>query len=91
VALRPSGGPRYLIDAKTEELVIGVADLADAARGHTGSSLRRGWLDARMDGLGWRRIRLDGHALSGREGRKGPHAGVSAYRGHLSADGSVTT
>ena len=30
-------------------------DLAEAARRHTGSSLPRGWLDARMAALGWQR------------------------------------
>jgi hypothetical protein len=89
---RPSGPPRYLIDSTTGELVIGVSDLADAARRHIGSGVPRGWLDGRMDGLGWRRITLDGHALPGRDGRKGPHARINAYRGVLATDDiSVTT
>ena len=35
------GGARYLIDSNTGELVIGVADLQEAARRHTGSSQPR--------------------------------------------------
>jgi hypothetical protein len=61
--------------------VIAVSDLAEAARRHTGSGLTRGWLEARMDALGWKRITLDGHLESGRDGRKGPHARICAYRG----------
>lgn len=94
---RPIGAPRYLIDTNTGELVIRASDLAEAGRRHVGSSLTRGWLDARMDNLGWTRLALDGHAVSGREGRHGPHARCHVYRGHLpGADdpdngGSVTT
>jgi hypothetical protein len=89
------GQVHYLIDAKTEELVIGVKDLGDAARWHVGSSLPRGWLDARMEAIGWRRVKLDGHEQPGRAGRQGRHARIDAYRGHLPEipddDGSVTT
>jgi hypothetical protein len=91
---RPIGAPRYLIDSQTGELVIGVGELAVAARAHIGSSLARGWLDGRMDSLGWRRVRLDGHAQPGRAGRHGPHARKDAYRGHLPTaddDQAVTT
>jgi hypothetical protein len=77
------GGPRYFRDSSTGELVIAVSDLADAARRHMGASLPRGWLDARLSALGWRRINLDGHQLPGRDGRQGPHARISAYRGFL--------
>lgn len=87
---RALGAARYLIDANTGELVIRVGDLAEAARRHVGSSLARGWLDARMVGLGWQRITLDGHATPGRHGRAGPHLRVTAYRGTLPAD-EVTT
>lgn len=66
------------------EYVIAVSDLADAARQHFGTSLPRGWLDARMDAISWRRITIDGHATAGRAGRQGAHATVLAYRGHLS-------
>jgi len=94
---RPLGAPRYLVDENTGELVIRAGGLAEAGRRHVGSSLARGWLDARMDNLGWARVALDGHAVSGREGRHGPHARCHVYRGHLpGADdpddgGSVTT
>jgi hypothetical protein len=79
---RPIGAPRYLIDADTGELVIRASDLAEAARRHVGSTLPRGWLDARIVNLGWTRAALDGHAVSGREGRQGPHARCNVYRGH---------
>jgi hypothetical protein len=98
---RAIGPPRYLIDERTDELVIGVGDLLDAARRHIGSSIPNGWLDAHMRALGWTRIRLDGHAIPGRGGRSGPHVRLDAYRGRLVIDddtpetvegeGSVTT
>jgi hypothetical protein len=89
---RPIGPPRYAYDHNTGEMLIAVSDLADAARHHLGCSLPRGWLDARMSALGWRRITLEGHALPGRTGRKGPHARINAYRGLLTTDDdSVTT
>ncbi len=93
---RPVGPARYLIDRETGELVIRVSDLQAAAREHVGSSLPRGWLDARMDDLGWQRRKLDGHALPGRAGRHGLHARTNVYRGHLPAvehldEGAVTT
>jgi Bifunctional DNA primase/polymerase, N-terminal/Primase C terminal 1 (PriCT-1) len=80
------GPPRYVVDEQTRELVIAVSDLADAARRHVGSTVPRGWLDARMETLGWRRIRLDGHAVPRQAGRVGAHARINAYRGHLSAE-----
>jgi hypothetical protein len=77
---RPVGPRRYLIDSESGELVIAVSDLADAARRHVGTSLRHGWLDARMDSLGWERVTLQGHALPGRDGRRqGPHARLYVY------------
>ena len=79
------GAPRYLIDANTGELVIRAGDLAEAGRRHVGSSLPHGWLDARMDNLGWTRVALDGHAVRGRDGRQGPHARCNVYRGHVPA------
>jgi hypothetical protein len=95
VALRrdlPYGPPRYAIDFNTGELLIGVGDLAEAARRHLGSRVPRGWLEARMESLGWRKITLEGHALPGRSGRTGPHARIGAYRGFLTTgDISVTT
>lgn len=90
---RPLGPPRYLVDRDTGELVMRVSDLSGSARRTLGASVARGWLDARMDGIGWQRRRLDGHGLPGRDGRSGPHARVNVYRGHLSGqnDESVTT
>jgi hypothetical protein len=95
---RPIGPTRYLIDAGhpdeatgelvgARETVIGVSDLQETARRHVGSSLPRGWLDGRMQTLGWRRICLDGHQLPGRSGRQGHHATVNAYRGRLGGTG----
>ena len=80
---RATGPRRYLVDAFTGELVISTFDMHDAARRHTGSSLPHGWVDGRMQALGWERIVVDGHQLAGRNGRRGPHARVSAYRGLL--------
>jgi hypothetical protein len=89
---RPIGPPHYLIDSETGEFVIAVGDLADAARRHIGSSLPRGWLDGRMDMLGWRRVSLQGFGLPGRTGReRGPHARLSVYRGVLAYDEPVNT
>lgn len=92
---RRGGHSRYLVDDHTGEIVIRVSDLQVAAREHTGSSVRHGWLDARIDHLGWARVRLEGRALPGREGRTGPHLRCDVYRGHLPSDdadeGSVTT
>jgi hypothetical protein len=84
---RPMGAARYLIDENTGELVIAAGDLQDAARRHVGSSLPRGWLDARVDALGWMRVRLDGRKQPGRRGLAGPHARIDVYRGHLPAIG----
>jgi hypothetical protein len=88
---RPFGPPRYAYDFNTGEMFVAISDLAEAARRHTGSSLPRGWLDARMSALGWRRIKLEGYALPNRPGRKGPHARIDVYRGHLFFDDPVTT
>jgi hypothetical protein len=83
---RATGPTRYLIDANTGELVIGVSDLQDAARRHMGGTVAHGWLDGRIDALGWQRITLQGYALPGREGRRGPHLRISVYRGLLPSD-----
>lgn len=85
--------PRYLIDNNTGEFVIRVSDLQEAGRRHVGSSLARGWLDARMQQLGWSRPQLQGYARPGRDGRRGPHTRCDVYRGHLPSDddGSVNT
>jgi hypothetical protein len=83
---RPIGPARYLIDDVTGEIVARVSDLQAAAREHIGSSLPRGWLDARMERLGWTRASIQGYAHAGRDGRKGPHSRCDVYRGHLPAD-----
>jgi hypothetical protein len=81
---RAIGPVRFARDADTGELVIAVADLMEAARRHTGSSLPHGWVDARMGALdGWERITLQGHGLPGEGRSKRPHARIYAYRGHL--------
>jgi hypothetical protein len=85
----PIGPARYLVDANTGEIVIRVGDLQAAARAHIGSSLPRGWLDARVQALGWDRRGLDGHALDGRAGRQGPHARTFIYRGLLPHGGDT--
>lgn len=99
VALRPEEDaygrplhPRYLVDTETGEIVIRVSDLARVARHVVGGSIAFGWLDARMEALGWDRRTLDGHALPGRPGRQGAHAQAVVYRGRLPEvdEGSVT-
>lgn len=95
VALRPETEPQsgrriglahYLLDDNTGEHVIRAGDLQEAARKHTGSGVPRGWLEARMDNLGWPRKQLQGWGLPDREGRRGPHARCEVYRGHLPSD-----
>ena len=84
----------FLVDADTGELVIRLSDLREAAREYSGSGIPRGYPDARMEQLGWKRIELDGHARGGRTGRDSPHARCYAYRGLLPAGDdadSVTT
>ena len=76
-------GQRYLVDLKTGEYVIRVGDLGRTARQIVGGSIAHGWLDARMQALGWPRRSLDGHGLPSRDGRPGPHARADVYRGHL--------
>jgi hypothetical protein len=85
----PRGPVRYLRDTNTGEMVIRVGDLQAAARSHIGSSLPRGWLDARMRALGWDRCSLDGHAVDGRAGRHSAHARTLIYRGHLPQTGDT--
>ena len=36
-----------------------------------------------MEAFGWARRTLEGHAMPGRAGRRGPHAAADVYRGHL--------
>jgi hypothetical protein len=79
----PIGQARYLIDENTGEIVVRLSDLAAATRSHIGGTVPRGWLDARMEGLGWTRVCLDGHAQPGRERTGNPHARCDVYRGFL--------
>ena len=83
-------GTGQRIDADTGELldvgadpevVLPVGELADTARRVIGSSLPRGWLDARLAAIGFERIILEGWAEPGRAGRRGSHARIHAYRG----------
>lgn len=76
----------YLVDAQTREIVIRVSDLMEAARRHTGGSLKHGWLDALMENLGWKRGTVQGYASFGRAARKEGHLRSSFYRGHLPED-----
>jgi hypothetical protein len=80
---RPVGAPRYLVDSSTGEYIIRVGELQAAARVHIGSTLARGWLDARMQSIEWVRRALDGHAAASRGGRYGAHGRVHVYRGLL--------
>jgi hypothetical protein len=81
---RSVGPQKYLLDSSTGEYVVRVADLSVAARVYTGGGLPHGWLDARMEALGWERIQLSGYSEAGRDGRRtGHHARCNAYRGHL--------
>jgi hypothetical protein len=83
---RPTDRPRCVVDPDTDELLIRASDLAVAARTFEGTSLRRGELQALIAENGWRRVTIDGHALPGGAGRRGPHARVYAYRGQLATD-----
>lgn len=74
---------RYLVDENTGEMVIRVSDLQETARNYYAKGLHHGWLDARMDALGWTRVTSQGYQFPGREGRKGPHSRCVVYRGHL--------
>jgi hypothetical protein len=49
-----------------------------AARRYEGTSLPRGWLDARIEGMEWKRITVAGYGQPGRASRTGPHARISA-------------
>jgi hypothetical protein len=81
----PRGPARYLLDANTGELIVPLADLEAFARRSVGS-LERGWVVGRMAALGFRRQTVQGYALSGREGRKGPHNRIVVLHGHLPHD-----
>ena len=93
---RVFGQSHCLIDSQTGEFVIRAGDLQGAARRHLGSSVPHGWLDARMDNLGWSRLTLQGYESAGRDGRRGPHLKCGVFRGLLVADddenaGTVST
>lgn len=76
-------GMRYLVDADTGEFVMRASDLLAVSRKMYGS-LPHGWLDARMQELGWQRLRVQGYALPGRDGRAGPHLRCDVFIGRLS-------
>jgi hypothetical protein len=79
---RPIGPARYLIDAETDELVIPVGELQTTAREQTGTSLPHGWLDARIESIGWIRLLVQSYAPeSGR--RQADHIGINVYRGSV--------
>lgn len=80
---RPIGPPRYLIDARSGEVIIGVSELRAAAREYMAGPLKHGWLDARMCHIGWRRVTLDAFAETGREGRRSAHVRFDVYRGTI--------
>jgi hypothetical protein len=83
---------RYLLDLDSDEVAIRVGDLTAITRKVIGGSIAYGWLDARMDNLGWRRVRLEGRSIAGREGRReGAHARADIYRGKLEWHDPVTT
>lgn len=67
----------YLVDQDTDELVVRVSDLGRVARSVVGGSLAHGWLDARMERLGWVRRDLQGFTLTG------AHKRIGVYRGRL--------
>lgn len=81
---RTYGPARYLLDTETGEYVVRVGDLQRTARAAVGSSLPRGWVDSRMELLGWKRLTLEGRSAPGHAA--GVHARCSVYRGLLAGD-----
>lgn len=77
------GPPRYLVDSNTGELVVPLDELQAVARTYVGGSIARGWLDARLEDLGWQRAVLDGHSVTGGVRRGNAHLRRHVYRGHL--------
>ena len=73
----------FLVDANAGELVIRVSDLHDAAREYSGSSIPRGYLDGRMEQLGWKRIDLDGHALRWAQRTRRTPCSLSTHTGAM--------
>lgn len=83
ILLRPVDGiSAHVVDLESGEYVVRVSDLQHVARQLVGGSVAYGWLDARMEALGWERVRLDGHTLD-RGGARGQHGRADAYRGRL--------
>lgn len=86
VSMRGEDGQRhYGIDLDTGEMLIRVGDLQRMAREIIGGGISYGWLDARMDAVGWQRVRLEGHRLgNGGPGHRGEHVRADVYRGFVS-------
>lgn len=72
----------YLVDQDTEELVVRVSDLGRIARSIVGGSIAHGWLDARMERLGWVRRELQGYVGNDRA-QASAHKRIGIYRGTL--------
>ena len=82
----PLGQPRYLVNANTGELVdAAFEDQTDVARRYIGSSLARGWLDARHGErrLGSRPARRPLPTPGATDATQGTHARCDTYRCHL--------
>lgn len=73
----------YLIDSQTDEIVVRVSDMRNAARTYVGGQIGHGWLDSHMARIGWERAVVQGYAEPGRAGRKGPHLRCDFYRGQM--------
>jgi hypothetical protein len=78
-----SGAYTFGVDDETGEFVIRVSDLQRMAREIVGGSVAYGWLNARMESLGWERVRLDGHKLPKSPATQGVHVRADVYRGFL--------
>lgn len=89
VLLRSDDGQRhYGMDLDTGETMIRVGDLQRIAREIIGTGVAYGWLDARMEALGWSRARLEGHRLpNGNQNGRGEHVKADVYRGFVGSDG----
>jgi hypothetical protein len=57
------------------------------AREIIGSSIPYGWLDARMEAVGWQRLRLEGRRRSdAMSNGRGEHVKADIYRGFVVED-----
>ena len=83
---RTGGRPRYLVE-DDGEIAVMVSELQSIARRNVGATIRHGWLDARLEEIGWERVTLDAWQEAGRAGRGGHHRRFTAYRGHPSPGG----